>query len=151
MYVKTSCTQFECFKKFQKNDTSDVCHFLIRFFPSSALVAEIRLQIKTSNYVSELEKGGQGQGRGHLIYYLLTLELQGTLMIYQAINPVVCTILIICLHEKSDKYIILFLHCRFDMSLPQFLFFPFSFYLFTVSIPSESGGKSVTSMERHKK
>lgn len=70
-------------------------------------------------------------------------------MIYQAINPVVCTILIICLQEKSDKYIILFLHCRFDMSLPQFLFFPLLLLLllFLVSIPSESGGKSVTNME----
>lgn len=40
-------------------------------------------------------------------------------MIYQAIKPIVGTILIICLHKKSDKPIILFLHCRFYMSLPQ--------------------------------
>lgn len=40
-------------------------------------------------------------------------------MIYQAINPVAAPVLIISLHENSDKYIILFLHCRFYMSLPQ--------------------------------
>lgn len=99
--------------------TSDVFHFLFHFLPSSVLVSESCFQIKTSKYIPKLEKGGQGQGRGHLIYYLFTLELQGTLMIYQAINPVVGTILTICLQEKPDKYIILFLHCRFYMILPQ--------------------------------
>lgn len=122
-YVNETCVwrphalNFNASKGSRKN-TSDVFHFLFHFFPTSVLVTELCFQIKTSKYISKLEKGGQGQGRGHLIYYLLTLELQGTLMIYQDINPVVCTILIICLHEKSDKYIILFLHCRFYMSLP---------------------------------
>lgn len=49
-------------------------------------------------------------------------------MIYPAINPVVGTILIIFLHEKSDKYITLFLHCRFCVSLSQvagyFFYYP---------------------------
>lgn len=93
--------------------------FPFHSFPSSVLVPELCFQIKTSKCISKLEKGGQGQGRGRLIYYLFTLELQGTLMIYQAINPVAGAVLIICLHENSDKYIILFLHCRFYMCLPQ--------------------------------
>lgn len=107
-------------KKVQgKKNTSDVFHFPFHYFPSSVLVPESCFQIKTFKCISKLEKGGQGQGRGHIINYLFTLELQGTLMIYQAINPVAGTVLIICLHENSDKYIILFLHCRFYMCLPQ--------------------------------
>lgn len=116
--LRPHALNFNASKGSRKN-TSNVFHFLFHFFPSSVLVSESCFQIKTSKCISKVEKGGQGQGRGHLIYYLFTLELQGILMIYQAINPVVGTILIICLHEKSDKYIILSLHCRFYMSLPQ--------------------------------
>jgi len=61
--------------KGSRKNTSAVFHFLFHFFPSSVLVSESCFQIKTSKCISKLEKGGQGQGRGHLIYYLFTLEL----------------------------------------------------------------------------
>lgn len=128
-------------KKVQEKNSSDVFHFPFHSFPSSVLVPESCFQIKTSKCISKLEKGGQGQGGGHLIYYLFTLELQGTLMIYQAINPVAGTVLIICLHENSDKYIILFLHCRFYMSLPQTATSFFHYFVNTAGGEDPSQGR----------
>lgn len=54
-------------------------------------------------------------------------------MIYQAINPVAGAVLIICLHENSDKYIILFLHCRFYMCLPQIAAASFFHYFVNIA------------------
>lgn len=135
--LRPRALNFNASKGSRKN-TSDVFHFLFHFFPSSVLVSEPCFQIKTSKCISKLQKGGQGQGRGHLIYYLFTLELHGTLMVHQAINLVVGTILINCLHEKSDKYIILFLHCRFFMSLPQ-VTGSFFYYLVNIAWGGQGG------------